>query len=134
MVDTVRSLLVINSRNKLLIFDRTASGNVKPKGIIQGPKANLNTMETFQVYPPKGLVLVTTRTGAVGAWSDETYGDIAPRFTIPVKQLTGYDALGIAIDPAHKEVLFSSAASERSHPTSGIMNTVMTFSWPEIFN
>jgi len=134
MVDTVRNLLVINSRNKLLIFDRTASGNVKPKGIIQGPKANLNTMETFQVYPPKGLVLVTTRTGAVGAWSDEVYGDIAPRFTIPVKQLTGYDALGIAIDPAHKEVLFSSAASERSHPTSGIMNTVMTFSWPEIFN
>jgi 6-phosphogluconolactonase (cycloisomerase 2 family) len=133
MVDTVRNLLVVNSRNKLLIFDRTASGNVKPKGIIEGPKANLNTMETFQVYPPKGLVIVANRAGAVGAWSDEVYGDVAPKFLIPVKQLTGYDALGIALDPVHKEVMFSSAASERSHPTNGIMNTVMTFSWPEVF-
>ena len=132
-IDPIRNLLIVNSRGKLLFFDRTASGNVKPKAIIEGPKANLGTMETFQVYPPKGFVLVTNRSGSVGAWSEEVYGDVAPRFTIPVKQITGYDALGIAIDAAHKEVIFSSAASERSHPTSGIMNTVMTFSWPEIF-
>ena len=49
-----------------------------------------------------------------------------------MQQLTGYVASGIALDPAHKEIILS-AAGQRIRPTRGIMNTVITFSWPEIF-
>ena len=36
------------------------------------------------------------------------------------------------VDPVHNEVIFS-AAGQRVRPTRGIMNTLITFSWPEIF-
>jgi hypothetical protein len=51
----------------------------------------------------------------------------------PVRDLTGYVASGIALDPAHNEIILS-AAGQRVRPPRGIMNTVITFSWPEIFN
>ena len=70
--------------------------------------------------------------GFVGIWSINDNGDVPPRWRIPVQQLTGYVASGIALDPAHKEVILS-AAGQRVRPTRGIMNTVITFSWPEIF-
>ena len=133
-VDPVRNLLMVNSRNRMLIFDRTATGNVKPKAIIEGPKSGMSTIESFQVYPPKGLIIAAAQGGYIGAWSIEDKGDAPPETRIPVKQLTGYDPLGIAIDPVHKEIMFSAAANERTvRPPSGIMNTVITFSWPEIF-
>ena len=133
-VDPVRNLLLVNSRNRMLIFDRTANGNVKPKAIIEGPKSGMSTIESFQVYPPKGLVIAAAQGGYIGAWSIEDKGDAPPKTRIPVKQLTGYDPLGIAIDPVHKEMIFSAAANERTvRPPSGIMNTIITFSWPEIF-
>jgi hypothetical protein len=69
---------------------------------------------------------------AICAWDVNANGDVAPRWKVPVQQLTGYVASGIALDPVHKEVILS-AAGQRVRPTSGIMNTVITFSWPEIF-
>jgi len=132
-VDPVRNLLLVNSRGKMMIFDRTASGNVKPKAVITGPKSQMGTVETFQVYPPKGLVIAGGQGAFIGAWSVENPGDVPPLFKLPAKAITDYEPLGIAIDPAHKEVMFVAAASARSHPKSGIMAAVMTFSWPEIF-
>ena len=81
----------------------------------------------------KGLIITGGQGGFIGAWSVEDNGDAAPRMRIPAKQVTGYGALGIALDPAHKEIMLSAAANERSRPASGIMNTIITFSWPEIF-
>ena len=52
---------------------------------------------------------------------------------IPVEKLTGYVASGIALDTAHKEIIMS-AAGQRMPPPNGIMNTVITFAWPEIFD
>jgi DNA-binding beta-propeller fold protein YncE len=40
-----------------------------------------------------------------------------------VQQIAGVAPSGIALDPAHKEVII----------TSGNRNRVMTFSWPEVF-
>jgi len=131
-VDPVRNLLFANVSNSMLIFDRTASGNSKPKAVIRGPKSAMGRIDSFQVYAPKGWIIAGGQGGFVGAWSVEDNGDIAPRWKIPVQQLTGYVASGIALDPVHKEIIFS-AAGQRVRPTSGIMNTVITFSWPEIF-
>jgi hypothetical protein len=132
-VDPIRNLLVVNSRGKMMIFDRTANGNVKPKAIIAGPNSGMGSIGSFQVYPPKGLIIAGGQGGFIGAWSVEDTGDVPPRFKLPAKQITDYDPLGIALDPVHKEVIFSAAANERSRPNSGIMSAIITFSWPEIF-
>src|SRR5262249_19851374 len=128
-VDPMRNLLLVNSRGRMLIFDRTANGDVRPKAMIAGPKSGMANVQTFQVYPPKGLVIAGGEGGFIGAWSIQDTGDVPPRFKLPAKELTDYNPLSLAIDPAHKEVMFVAAANERSQPKSGIMNTNMTFSW-----
>jgi hypothetical protein len=132
-VDPIHNVLAVNSGGAMLIFDRTASGNVKPKAVIRGPKSGMANISSFQIYAPKGLIIAGGQGGFVGAWSVDDNGDIAPRWKIPVQQLTGFVASGIALDPAHKEMILS-AAGQRIRPPRGIMNTVITFSWPEIFN
>ena len=132
-VDAVRNLLIVNSGGAMLIFDRTASGNTKPKAVIQGPKSLMAGISSFQVYPQKGLIVAGCTGGSVCAWSIEDTGDVPPRWRIPVQQLTGYVASGIALDPVHKEIMLS-AAGQRVPPPNGIMNTIITFSWPEIFD
>ena len=49
--------------------------------------------------------------------------NVPPRWRIPVKQISGLNVNGIALDPAHQELMV---------PT-GNGNTVMTFYFPEIF-
>ena len=131
-VDAVHNVLLVNSGNSMSIFDRTASGDDQPKAVIQGPKSGMANISSFQVYAPKGLIIAGGQGGFIGAWSVEDKGDVAPRWRIPVQQLTGYVASGIALDPGHKEMILS-AAGQRVRPPSGIANTVITFSWPEIF-
>jgi hypothetical protein len=125
-VDPVRNLLFVSGGNGILIFDRTASGNATPKAVIRGPKG------PFQVYSPKGWIIASGQGGSIGVWSVNDNGDVPPRWKIPVEQLTGFVASGIALDPVHKEMLVS-AAGQSVRPPRGIMNTVITFSWPEIF-
>lgn len=121
-VDTTRNLLVIPSRGSLLIFDRTASGNTKPKAVITGPKT-LNPSGQVKVYSPSGLIIGGCSGGAICAWHIEDHGDVAPRFKIPAQQLTGVAFSGLALDPIHKEVILP----------SGARNVIITFSWPEVF-
>ena len=119
----------------MLIFDRTASGNAKPKAVIRGPNSTMGRIDTLQVYPQKGWIIGGCTGGAVCAWSVTDDGDAAPRWKIPVQQLTGYTPSGLALDAAHQEI-FMSAAGQRNRPaepSTGIMNTVITFAWPEIF-
>lgn len=136
-VDPIRNLLVVNDGARMLIFDRTADGNVKPKKILQGPKTGMggHAYDPILVYPEKGWVIATCFVGSVCAWSVEENGDVAPRWQIPVKDLTGQLPVGFALNPMHKEIMISSTgrSSDLHRPPSGIMQTVMTFSWPEIF-
>ena len=86
----------------------------------------------FQTYAAKGLVITGCTGGGICAWSVNDTGDVPPRWKIPVKDLTGYVASAIAIDPVHKEIILS-AAGQRERPPSNIMNVILTFSWPEVF-
>jgi len=87
---------------------------------------------SFQIYSPKGWIVAVGQGGFIGVWSIEDNGDVPPRWKIPVNQLTGYTASGIALDPTHKEMMLS-CAGQRSRTRDGIANAVLTFSWPEIF-
>jgi len=139
-VDPANNVLIVNSGGAMLIFDRTASGNAKPKAVIRGEKSGVAAISTIQVYPEKGWVIggcdrapgMAGSSPAICAWSVKDNGDAAPRWKIPVQQLTGYSPSGIALDPTNKAVIMS-CAGQRLRPPNGIMNAVITFSWPEIF-
>jgi hypothetical protein len=137
-VDPIRNLLVVNAGQRgFMIFDRTVSGkNPKPKGVIAGPATGVGNhgYGATQVYAPKGLIIAGCFGASVCAWGIEDYGDVAPRFRIPVQQLTGYVASGIALNPANKEIIISAVGRNSGQkPPSGIVNATMTFTWPEVF-
>jgi hypothetical protein len=128
-VDPVHNLLVVTVTGQggeggsMLIFDRTANGNVKPKAVIKGPSTGIGGGGAPHVNGEKGWIIGGCAGGAVCAWSVNDSGDVAPRWKIPVQQIAGVAPSGIALDPAHKEVII----------TSGNRNRVLTFSWPEVF-
>ena len=132
-VDAKRNLLIINTAGKILIFDRLASGNAKPKAVIPGvnPGSGYNS---FQITP-NGWVVAGCTGGAICAWSLDERGESTLRSKIPFLEITGYQHSGIALDPAHKEIILSAATQRppNPRPQSGIMNAVITFSWPEVF-
>jgi hypothetical protein len=132
-VDPIRDLLVVNLNNGFLIFDRTATGDTAPKAIIRGPQTQVTTLDNFRITP-NGMIIGRCTGDSICAWSITDNGDIPPRFKIPVKEITGYRVSGVALDPAHKEVIFSVAGwGNDDYPSSGIMNALLTFSWPEIY-
>jgi hypothetical protein len=122
-VDPVNNLLITSGGGGLRIFDRTASGNTKPRAVISGDLGGLMT-----TYPPKGLIL--TRVGAgdrhdagdyIGVWSIHDNGNVPARWTIGKGVF--YDIRGIAIDPKNKIVIV----------TDKTLNAIVTFYVPEIF-
>ena len=140
-VDPVHNILAVNTRESMLIFDRTANGNVKPKAAIEGPKSGMGNLGSFQIYAPKGEIIAGcgpayASTLGICAWNITDNGDVAPRWRLPVQQLTGgYQASAIVLDPVHKEVMMSSSGQkiQVARPESGIMNAITTFYWPEIY-
>jgi len=137
-IDPIHNVLIVNGQRGLNIYDRTVSGEATPKGVITGPRAAIRRLDTIQVTT-KGWIIagggdVTKGTGFVGAWSINDNGDVAPRWKIAAQKITGYDPYSVAINPAHKEMLIAAAGGNgRVRPTRGIMNAVVTFSWPEVF-
>jgi hypothetical protein len=126
-VDPVHDLLIVPSRvgrrSALLIFDRTASGNAKPKRIITGPKTQLGGGKPH-IYAPKGWIIASAAGGSIGVWNINDSGVAAPRWRIPVTKITGMNVNGVEIDPVHKEIMV---------PT-GNGNTIFTFYFPEAFD
>jgi len=130
-VDGVHNVVVVTSTGErggnggsMLIFDRMATGNTKPRAVIQGPKTLIGGGGGQpHVYAEKGWIVGGCANGSVCAWSINDTGDTPPRFKIPVQQIAGIGPSGIALDPAHREVIV----------TSGNRNRVLTFSWPELF-
>ena len=141
-VDPVNNILVVgfhvnksanNPDGTILVFDRTASGNTKPKAVIHGPKTGIIRINQMAVYPPKRLI-VATMPGNVdlmeppgaflGVWSYEDNGDVAPKWKMPVgPKTTLKKPFGVVLNPKDKEVIISDMRN----------NGIMVFSVPEIF-
>jgi hypothetical protein len=126
-IDPIHNLLLVPSGGiqggKVLIFDRTASGNTPPKAVIQGPVAMGNQ---FEIYAPK-LRLVTYPHGSnIEIWKIPQSGvstEPPLKIAAPVGR-GGNTETGIVLDPLHKEVIIATAAG----------NSIMTFSVPEVFD
>lgn len=122
-VDPARNLLLVTGEGRdgrLLLFDRTVSGNARPRAVIPGPAGN-----QFEVY--NGMI-ITHSVDSLYAWSIRDTGEHArPLWRIPAPlgaQAETTSQRGIALDPVHKEVIIGTAAG----------NQVMTFSAPELFD
>src|SRR6267143_1169387 len=139
-VDSVHSLLLVGTsvgkgQARLLIFNRTDSGNVKPKAVIGGPASHLNDFGgPIAVYPPKGEIIVSVRgTGPyaelssdeayVGVWNINDNGDVPPKWTIGGPKGVLRMPRGIALDVKNKNMLVSDKR----------LNAVLTFHFPELF-
>src|SRR5207244_6344044 len=76
VVDPMRNLIAVSSRNGTLIFNRTDSGNVKPRAIIKGIGGK------FRLNPSKGRLVGTGQNAAgkegIGVWSITDRGEVPP--------------------------------------------------------
>ena len=138
-VDPLNNLLAvaINGASRgaaggILIFDRTASGNVKPLRIIRGPNTKLQGIMQITMYPPTRTVVVTqfgiatdmeTPGVFVGMWSLDDDGDVPPKWAIAGDMTVLKKPMGVALNPEHKEL----------YVTDMRLNSVLAFSVPEIF-
>lgn len=148
-IDPVHNLLVVTGTpaaggpGGVMIFDRTAQGNTKPRGMIRGPKTELGGGGRIYVYPPRGLMLVVASVGSgvtrqagefrgaemannrgfVGVWSIDDRGDVPPRWMIGGPNGILVQIRGVALDPKHKSVIISDKR----------LNALLTYSFPEIF-
>ena len=120
-------------RESILMFDRTANGEVKPLRVIRGPKTGIQGIRQMQVLPKGGWIVITQITDGgiaepegtfVGVWSINDNGDVPPRWKIEGKESNIMKKpRGVALDPKHKEVIVSDMR----------LNAVLTFYFPEIF-
>ena len=150
-VDPVNNLLVVTARVVLpgtrgrggnaeddrrmpgmLIFNRTDSGNVKPRAVIAGPSTAIDRIQQIQVYPPKGWIVASMPGEGgkiepdrvfIGIWSIRDNGDIPPRWKLGGPNTTMKKPRGVALDPKHKELIVADMR----------LNMVLTFYFPELF-
>jgi hypothetical protein len=124
-IDPLNNLLIASGGGGIRIFDRTASGNTKPRAFIRTGAGGGGLMTT---YPPKRLILATAGGGGryeatdyIGVWSIDDNGAAAPRWMIGKGVF--YDIRGVTIDPKSKTVM----------ATDKKLNAVVTFHVPELF-
>ena len=138
-VDPVHNVIVIGTNNlyqnhlgALLIYNRTDTGNVQPRGTIVGPKAGVMSVNQIVAYSPKGWI-VAAQTGDygeaepegvfVGIWSVNDNGDVSPRWKLGGPKSTIKKPRGVALNPKDKELMIADMR----------LNSVLTFYFPEIF-
>ena len=140
-VDPVNNVLIVaqdivtkasGNQAYILIFDRTASGNTKPRGVIHGPKTEITRINQLQVYGPKGWIIAAQpgfideqipEDVFIGIWSIHDSGDVPPRWKLGGSNTVMAKPRGVAINAKHKELVISDMR----------LNAVLTYYFPEIF-
>jgi hypothetical protein len=116
----------------LLIFNRTDNGNIKPRGIIQGPHTGLLLPEQLQIYAPRGFIVLPQTTSTfrqepegtfIGVWSINDNGDVPPRWKLGGPKSMIKRPRGLSLNPKFREILVADMRA----------NAVMVYSFPEIF-
>lgn len=113
-VDPINKALIV-AGDGILIFDSTANGNVKPLRVITGGAGAGRLAGAHN-----GLIFAGSR-GAVGVWSINDNGAVAPRFRIGDGVLQ--NMRGVAIDAKNKTVII----------TDKELNAVISYYVPEVF-
>jgi hypothetical protein len=136
-VDPVNNLMIVvggagRGGSRALIYDRTANGNVKPKGMIEGPHSEMiGTQAPFAVYPPKTLMIIGeygpgelgTEDSYFGVWNYSKYGDTPPLWKFGGPNGIIRQPRGVTLDVQHKSVIV----------TDKRVNALLTWYFPEMF-
>ncbi len=145
-VDPVHNIMVIGTGTaavggifgnisiaRLLIFNRTDKGNVKPRAVIGGPQSGILSINQVQIYSPKGWIIATQPGDAyknmepegvfVGVWSIHDNGDVPPRWKIGGLKSILKKPRGVALNPKNKELIVADMR----------LNSVLTYYFPEIY-
>jgi len=103
----------------ILVFDRTAVGNTKPRAV-------MHTGSIGAIYPPKQRLISHNRAkGQIEIWNIPLSGEVRqPIMVIPCSLEDRADGGVMDLDPAHKEVIIATAAG----------NTINTYYVPEAFD
>jgi hypothetical protein len=131
------------SKDGILIFNRTDSGDVAPRAKIAGPHTGIIKIRQIVVDEPRGQIFATIKnnfeaydpenarpspwdpdkTGFIGVWSINDNGDVPPRGVIkgPASGLVW--PAGVAINPANHEV----------YAIDSVSNALFMFKMPEFF-
>ena len=133
-VDWINNVLVVTGyfqdRGRILIFDRTASGDTKPRAVVAGPKSGLTGASySMRVYPPKGWILVP-RGGGLGVWSIHDNGDIPPLYLLGRPSEGGGGGGGDGGTGLGDRFSFNPKAREIYAESN---NGIKAYSFPEIF-
>jgi len=135
-VDPIHNVIVVTAyfqdRGRILIFDRTASGNTAPIRRIAGPKSRIRgSSYSVRLHPPKGWIL-NPISGGIGVWSVFDSGDIPPLYLLQSagaeggergEDERGQDSIG-------SRFMFSAKAKELYNNRGSILEV---YSFPEIF-
>jgi hypothetical protein len=138
-IDPINNLLIVASgggggardgtSTTFLVFDRTASGNAKPKWAVKGLRA---LGGPFTIYPPKKLIFATNRpvgedlagdVSYLGVWSYEKDSSGPPLWTIGGPNGILQMPRGVTLDVKNKGIIVSDKR----------LNSVLTFRVPELF-
>ena len=139
-VDPVNDVIVVGDsigetaspfRGNLLIYNRTDSGNVRPRAEIAGPNTRIVRINQIQVYPPNGWIVATQPGGRgvepegvfVGVWSINDDGNVPPRWVIGGPKSKLKKPRGVALNPRNKELIVADMR----------LNSVLTYYFPELF-
>ncbi len=135
-VDPIHNVIVVTSyfqnRGRILIFDRTASGNTAPIRRIAGPRTGISgSSYSVRLHPPKGWILDPIGSG-IGVWSVYDSGDIPPLYLL-VNAAAGEEEGGGGEDGGSglgSRFTFNPKTKELYNNRGSIIET---FSFPEIF-
>ena len=144
-VDPVNNLIVAAGRDSvgdglsLVVFDRQANGNVKPRNVIRGPHSQLpkSWINQLQILPEQrlvGLAVLPDRNGHIlmeptgqvfiGFWSIDADGDVPPKWKIlGGNKVRMTKPFGLDVSPEQREI----------YVTDMRLNGVLTYRFPELF-
>jgi hypothetical protein len=139
-VDPIHNVIVVTAyfqnRGRILIFDRTASGDTAPIRRIAGPKSGIRgSSYSVRLYPPKGWILNPIG-GGIGVWSVFDDGDIPPLYLLQSGVVSEGDGGGGGEDGGGEggslgsRFTFNPRTKEIYNNRGSILEA---FSFPEIF-
>lgn len=131
------------SDDSILVFDRNATGDPKPRNKIAGPHTGIIKIRQVFVDEERGLIFATiknnfeaydvndtrpspwdpNRTGFIGVWSIDDNGDVPPRGVIKGPATGLVWPAGVAINPKHHEI----------YAIDSVSNALFMFKMPEFF-
>jgi len=151
-VDSVHDRIVVANRvdlggressDGILVFNRTDSGDVAPRGVIAGPHTGIIKIRQVVVDEDRGMIFATIKnnfenydfadarpspwnpdkTGFIGVWSIDDHGDVPPRGVIKGPATGLIWPAGVAINPRDHEV----------YTIDSVSNALFMFRVPELF-